>query len=190
MVFDLDSLKKGDQAAFKQLFDELFHHLWLYSWKITKDKNEGEDIALQSFAKMWEKVEDFSTVLELKKYVYVTAKNASINYLNKRRSQKKYQLHLTYSSEAEQANEIEMLTYRAALIERLYKEVENLPPQCRETFKLCYFERIPRSEVAQRLNVTIDTVNSQCQIAMKKLRGVFGKADLAFILLLIGLCDN
>jgi len=191
MQFDLDSLKKGDHAAFKQLFDELFHHVWLYSWKITNDKYESEDIALQSFAVLWEHVQNFNSVNELKKYVYVTAKNASLNYLNKLKTKQKYQAHVAASpEEVEEANAIEILTYRAALIERLYKEVENLPAQCRETFKLCYFERIPRSEVAQRLNVTIDTVNSQCQIAMKKLKAVFGKTDLAFILLLIGLCKN
>lgn len=190
MQSDLELLKRGDQAAFKQLFDDLFHHVWLYSWRITRDKNESEDIAIHSFAKFWEKVEDFTSINEVKKYIYVTAKNASINYLNKLKTQKRYQDHLTHASEVEEGNALEILTYRAALIERLYEEVENLPKQCRETFKLCYFEKIPRSEVAQRLNVTIDTVNSQCQIAMKKLKAVFGKSDLAFILLLIGLCDN
>ena len=190
MQFDLDSLKKGDQAAFKRFFDDLFHHVWLYSWRITRDKDESEDIAIQSFAKVWEKVEDFNSVNELKKYVYVTAKNASINYLHKLRAQKRYQAHLAHVPEAEEANAIEILTYRAALIERLYQEVENLPTQCKETFKLCYFEKMPRNEVAKRLNVSIDTVNSQCLIAMKKLKAVFGKTDLAFILLLIGFCDN
>ena len=192
MQFDLDLLKKGDHAAFKQLFDELFHHVWLYSWKITNDKYESEDIALQSFAVLWENVQGFNSVNELKKYVYVTAKNASLNYLKKIKTKQKYQDHLAASpGEVEEANAIEILTYRAALIERLYKEVENLPPQCRETFKLCYFERIPRSEVAQRLNVSIDTVNSQCRIALVKLKAVFGKADLALVLLLLmGLCEN
>ncbi len=190
MQIDLDSLKKGDHTAFKQLFDDLFQHVWLYSWRITKDKDESEDIAIQSFARVWEKVEDFSSLNELKKYIYVTAKNASINYLNKLKTQKRYQDHLAHTPAAEEDNIIEILTYRAALIERLYQEVENLPAQCRETFKLCYFEQIPRNEVAKRLNVTIDTVNSQCQIAMKKLKAIFGKTDLAFILLLIGLCDN
>lgn len=190
MQLDLDSLKTGDQAAFKRLFDDLFHHVWLYSWRITRDKDESEDIAIQSFARVWEKVQDFNSVNELKKYVFVTAKNASINYLHKLKTQKRYQDYLAHVPEAEEANAIEILTYRAALIERLYQEVENLPTQCRETFKLCYFEKIPRNEVAKRLNVTIDTVNSQCQIAMRKLRAVFGKTDLAFIMLLIGLCDN
>lgn len=192
MQFDLDSIKKGDQAAFKQLFDDLFPHVWLYSMRITKDKYESEDIAIQSFAKLWEKVEDFNSVNELKKYVFVIAKNASINYLNKLKTQKRYKNHLASSpEEVEEANAIEVLAYRAALIERLYEAVEELPPQCKETFKLCYFEKIPRNEVAQRMNVSIDTVNSQCQIAMKKLKAVFGKTDLAFVLLLlIGLCDN
>ncbi|OQP59116.1 hypothetical protein A3860_38775 [Niastella vici] len=192
MQFDLDALKRGDHAAFKQLFDELFHHVWLYSWRITNDKYESEDIALQSFAVLWENVQGFNSVNELKKYVYVTAKNASINYLNKQKTKQKYQHHVAASpEEVEEANAIEILTYRAALIERLYQEVENLPPQCRETIKLCYFEKVSRNEVAQRLGVSIDTVNSQCQIGMKKLKAVFGKTDLAFVLLLlIGLCEN
>ena len=191
MQFDLDSLKKGDHAAFKELFNELFHHVWLYSWKITNDKYESEDIAIQTFAKLWENVNIFSSVNELKKYAYVTAKNSSINYLNKLKAQRNYQHHLPNISEEEEPNAIEILTYRTAIIERLYEEVEKLPTQCKQTFKLCYFEKKSRSEVAQQLNVSVDTVNTQCQIALKKLKAVFGKTNLAFVLLLlIGLCDN
>jgi RNA polymerase sigma-70 factor (family 1) len=191
MQYDLDLLKKGDQAAFKELFNDLFHHVWLYSLKITNDKYESEDIAIQTFAKLWENVTIFNSVNELKKYAYVTAKNSSINYLNKLKAQRNYQHHLTNLSEVEEANAIEILTYRTALIERLYEEVEKLPTQCKQAFKLCYFEKKSRNEAARQLNVSVDTVNTQCQIALRKLKAVFGKTDLAFVLLLlIGLCDN
>jgi RNA polymerase sigma factor (sigma-70 family) len=155
---------------FKELFNELFPHVWRYSWKITKDKDEGEDIAIGSMCAAWEKINDFGTVLEFKKFVYTSARNSSINYLYKNKSKNAYNKHLTLSTDPEQAADIEFLTYQSALLERLHKEIDRLPTKCREVVRLCYLEGITRSEVAKRLGLTIDTVNSQCLIAIKKLR--------------------
>jgi RNA polymerase sigma-70 factor (ECF subfamily) len=161
------------QDEFKKLFDYLFPHVWRYSWKITKDKDEGEDIAINSMCAAWEKINDFGTIKEFTKFVYTSAKNASINYLHKSKSRNAYNRHLAYSSEQEQARDIDFFTYQSALIERLHKEIEKLPPKCRDVVRLCYLDGLPRLEAAKRLNLTIDTVNSQCLIAIKKFRTIF-----------------
>src|SRR6266513_932491 len=93
---DLGLLQKGDADEFKVLYDRLFHHVWLYAWKITKDKNEGEDIATHSFAKFWERVADFDSVSEITKFIFVTAKNSSLDFLKSIRAKKNYQNHLAY----------------------------------------------------------------------------------------------
>jgi RNA polymerase sigma factor (sigma-70 family) len=153
---------------FKNVFNELFPLLWRYSWNITKDKEESEDIALQSMANVWSSLSNFNTVLELKKYAYVTTKNASINHVTKIRSKYKYISQL--SEGVQLTEEIEMLTYKAALIERIYEKINSLPSKCRQILNLCYMEGKSRQKVAEELNISIDTVNSQCRIAINKLK--------------------
>jgi len=156
------------QTDFKTIFHELFPLLWRYSWNITKDKDESEDIALLSMVKVWDNLQNFNTVLELKKYAYVATKNESLNYLSKVRVQSKYISQLNEGIEDKDG--IEVLTYRAALIERIYDKINSLPPKCRQILNLCYLQGIPRHKVAADLNISIDTVNTQCRIAINKLK--------------------
>jgi RNA polymerase sigma-19 factor, ECF subfamily len=155
-------------AEFKIIFNELFPLLWRYSWNITKDKEESEDIAIQSMCSVWDNISNFKTVLELKKYAYVTTKNASVNSVTKLKSKYKYISQL--SEGVQYHDEIEMLTYKAALIERIYEKINSLPPKCRQILNLCYLEGKTRQKVAEELNISIDTVNSQCRIAINKLK--------------------
>jgi RNA polymerase sigma-70 factor (ECF subfamily) len=154
---------------FKNLYYEMFPLLWRYSWKITKDKDESEDIATQSLIGVWDKLSDFNSDLEVKKYAYTIAKNASINFIQKQKTKNKYITHLGQTVSYD-PNEIEIITYQAALLDRVHHEIENLPPKCKQIFKLCYIHNKSRNETAEILNLSTDTVNTQCQIALKKLR--------------------
>lgn len=174
MNHDIDALKKGDQLALKALFDDVFHHVWFYSWKITDNKYESEDIALRGFISSWEKINLFSTMKEMMKYLYVTVKNDSINYIKREKIKRRYERHVLQSEEHDVNKALESVTREVILIERLYEEVEKLPPQCKTMFKMYYLDNIPRKEIAKKLNVTIDTVNNQCRNAVIKLKAAFG----------------
>lgn len=154
---------------FESIFRGLFPLLWLYAWKITKNKEESEDIAIQAMSKVWDKVDNFNTELELKKYAYLTAKTGSINYINKQKAKNRYKRNALHT-ETEIDNSIELITYRMAVLDSISSKIEQLPPKCRQIFTLCYLHGKSRQDVAVYLNVSIDTVNSQCRIAINKLK--------------------
>ncbi len=157
--------------SFKKIFQDLFPLLWKYSWNITKDKEESEDIALKTLVTVWSNMPNFKSDLELKKFAYVATKNASINYLKKARTKNKHIAQLQEPTVSQ--DELEILTYRAALVERIHQKVCELPPRCQVIFTMCYLKDKPRHEVAKELNLSIDTVNSQCRIAINKLKSFF-----------------
>lgn len=88
--------------------------------------------------------------------------------MGKIRSKNKYISQL--SEGVQDSYEIEILTYRAALIERVYEKINSLPQKCRQIINMCYLQGMARHKVAEELNISIDTVNTQCRIAINKLK--------------------
>jgi RNA polymerase sigma-70 factor (ECF subfamily) len=58
----------------------------------------------------------------------------------------------------------------AELADRINRAIQNLPEKCREVFLLCRFEGLKYAEIADRLNISVKTVEMQISIALKKLR--------------------
>ena len=52
------------------------------------------------------------------------------------------------------------------------KAVNSLPPRCRLVFKLIKEDKLSYKEVAAILNVSVKTVDTQLNIALKKLEGI------------------
>lgn len=178
MNHDIDALKSGDQVALKALFDDIFHRAWFYSWKITGDKYESEDIALRAFVKTWEKMNDFSVMKEMIKYLYIVVQNGSLAYIRKTKIKRKYENHILHTEkDATIDDNLDAIKKEVFLMERLYEEIEKLPPQCKAMFKLYYIDKVSRKEIAQKLNVTVDTVNNQCRNAVIKLKAAFSSPE-------------
>ena len=69
--------------------------------------------------------------------------------------------------------------------ERLKVFVDSLPEKCREIFVLACIEGLKYREVAERLDVSVNTVKTQLKSAYSKLRTEFNENDLKIILLLV-----
>ena len=62
------------------------------------------------------------------------------------------------------------LMEEAELADRINKAIQKLPEKCREIFLLCRFEELKYAEIAEKLNISVKTVEMQITIALKKLR--------------------
>jgi RNA polymerase sigma-70 factor (ECF subfamily) len=182
----LEGLKNRDSAAFNLLFKLLFHQLTFFLNEILNDTDEAEDIAIQSLVKFWEKgAGRFENFFQVRKFLFKTARNSALNQLKKNKNQLKHQKILAYLSSATEEELEERYFYRLEMMQKMLKEqVDKLPEQTREAFKLVFIERIPRPEAAQRLNITPGTLNVHCANALKKLRQIFSEKELIVLLLL------
>ena len=190
----LDRLKAGDNKAFDLLYDRLYEQVCFYAEQIVKDEMEAEDIAIHSLAKFWEKgANDFESFIQVRSYIFLTARNASFDFLRKVKTQRTVHRNLVYiTTEIEEsfADLADLALYKVEMLQFLTEEIEKLPEQCRETFKLVFIEKMPRTLVAEKLNITLNTVHSHCANAKNRLRQIFSEKELIILLLLIGLCPN
>jgi RNA polymerase sigma-70 factor (family 1) len=173
---DIEELKKGNHTAFTTLFKALFHHIRFFCERIVKDDVEAEDIAIHCFSKYWERAEKFNTLNEIRAFLFVTARNASFDYLDKEKAKRNYR---QYASQTMMRQEATQFGYEAVMFEELFaqvvKEVENLPEQCKNVFKLVVFEQVSSEEVAKQLDISPGTVRMHCSVAIRKLRKVFSE---------------
>lgn len=185
------ALKARDKQAFDALYDMLYPQVRFFTEQITKDHGEAEDIAIHALAKFWEKgPDDFETILQVRKYIFTIARNAAFDFLKKIKVRKIHQRDIIYMTPATEESLVESTLYKVEMLQVLMAEIENLPEQCRETFKLVYIEKMPRLKVAEILNITAGTVNVHCANAMKKLRKIFSERELAVLLVAVGVCVN
>jgi RNA polymerase sigma-70 factor, ECF subfamily len=186
----IKGLQQKDKKAFNALFTRLFPKVLYYAEQLTKDKFEGEDIAMHSFAKVWEQSSRFNSVNEVQAYVFTVARNASFNYLRKIKAQHNYETHLANQANESEESLSEKLRFEVEMLEKLRQEIEKLPDTCREVFKLTYIKRMPRAEVAEKLNITIGTVHVHCSNALNRLRQRFSESELFLLLILLEFCKN
>ena len=188
----MQGLKQGEEKAFNLLFDLLFPRLRFFTQQITKNQLESEDISINALVKFWEKgADDFESFLQVKKWIFTSARNAAFNYLKRTHVQETYRKTLASGlSEVEEKKEEQAFYKLEMMMKALEDNVGKLPSQCGEAFRLVYLEKMPRTEVAQRLNISPGTVNVHCAEAMKKLRKIFSEKELAILFLLTVLSNN
>lgn len=183
----IEGLKAKDKKAFNALFDRLFAQVYYYTQNIINDKIEAEDITIHSFAKFWESANKYSSIKEVKNFIYKTARNACIDYLNKLKAQNNYRNYILHISKFVLDNSEERILYEGQMLEKLKQEVDKLPEQCRKVFKLVFLEKYSREEVSQRLQISMSTVHVQCANALKRLKQVLSKEEFFLLLLLCGI---
>jgi RNA polymerase sigma-70 factor (ECF subfamily) len=159
-------IAQGDERSFTEAFDSYYAGLCYYADKFIHDSDESRSLVQQVFVDLWIKRHKLVIEQSLKAYLFATVKNYSLDYLKHKLVETKYLWEATPASISSDTNLIE----EAELNARINLAIEGLPEKCREIFILCRFEELRYTEIAQKLGISIKTVEMQMGIALKKLR--------------------
>jgi RNA polymerase sigma-70 factor (ECF subfamily) len=163
----------GDEQALKLVFDEFFAPLVNFAAKITCNWEEGKDVANDAFQKLWERHANFKTKENIRAFLFITVRNSCLNYLKSEERKRKAQKEIRYTSDENTHESIEDYVHvkmsNADDLQRFNEAVEALPAQCKAVFKLICLG-YSNSEIAAKLNTSINTVEVQKNRALNKLR--------------------
>lgn len=158
-----------DDHSFEQLFKSHFKALHAYANVILKDDDDAEEIVQNMFLKFWEKRDLLNVQTSLKAYLYKCVYHDSLNFLKHQKIKTKYQdfagytmndQHLPASSKVEMTE----LEYNLSLA------LNKLPEQCRTIFQMSRFEELKYKEIAERMGLSIKTIENQMGKALRILR--------------------
>jgi len=158
-----------DSKAFESLFYLLNTPLIKFSTMYVHQKEAAEEIVSDVFVKCWMNRKGLTDVQNMDTYLFVAVKNQSLNYL------KKYShIHLVQIEDTNEVKFIKAFNPQEALekkelLFKMEQSIEALPQQCRIIFRLIKEDGIKYKEVAEILNISPRTVQTQLFRAMKKL---------------------
>ena len=165
----IQSLAKRDEASFEQVFKTHFKNLHAYACSITKEETVAEEVVQNVFVKLWERSEALSISGSVPAYLYRAVYNESLNYLKHQKVRSAYGQHVVHTMKNETEHGGKKLQLKE-LEGRLAEAMNDLPEQCRTIFQLSRFEELRYREIADRLGLSIKTVENQMGKALKILR--------------------
>lgn len=166
-------LRRGDAAAFTEIFKRYQSLLYVFAYKKIGDREEAKDLIHEMFAGVWEKRDVLHVPGDLAAYLYTVLKNRIFDiYKHKKVTQRYLDTFQTYLDAEPAAADFRVRhNDLAALIDR---EIAALPPKMRQVFELSRKTNLNRKEISELLEVSEETVKSRMYNALKILKGRLG----------------
>lgn len=161
-----------DEPMFERVFKAHFAALHAYSQAMLKESEAAEEIVQTVFLKLWEKRQDITINTSLKAYLYKAVYHESLNHLKHQKVRQRYWENRAYDMKQELSpeNSQEMEGQERELVLRIQQILDTLPEKCRQVFLLSRFEELKYKEIADRLGVSLKTVEAHMGRALKTLR--------------------
>lgn len=179
----VEEFRKGNEKALAYFFRQHYRSLCYFVSKMIQNDEEAEDIAAISFIKLWDRKDDFDTKKNVKAFLFITCRNASLNFLKhlERRNlrQEEYVKHLSDIDEFVLNQVVE-----SEFLNALNQEIEQLPEQCRKVFSMIYFEGKKTEEIAYIMDISVKTVRNHKSRAIELLHNSFLKKKVSDALML------
>ena len=179
----LQNLNKGKESALKEIYRLFFHALCAFGTRFVKNDAVVADIVQEVFIRFWQLRKNLKITDSVPGYLCKAVDHRCHNYLEHLKVKHRYEESQKWEEVMEEVSEDE--EELNIMRERLKMFVDSLPEKCREIFILACIEGLKYKQVAEKLDVSVNTVKTQLKSAYSKLRAEFNENDLEIIVLLI-----
>ncbi len=175
-------LRRDDECAFKELFDRYSKKLYYFSLRYLRNNEESEELVQTVFINLWEHRKSLRDDMPVKSYIYRSAVNYIYNQLKKRAIHAKF-----VDSELIREEIHSNPTYEKVLFNDMERSInsiiDTLPLQQKEIFLLSRYENLSHKEIAEKLDLSVRTVENQVFRALKIIRSRL-QTQIIFLILL------
>ncbi len=176
-------IRLGNQADFKVLYELFSRKIFSVSVRFGLSHEEASEVVQDVFVKVWQYRHTLDENLSVNAYLFTITKNLLIT------RQKKQAYEIAYKKYLEKQDISSLLDTENVVV---YSELEaltqsiirKLPAQQREIFLLSKTKNLSHKEIADKLNVSLRTVENQVYRATKKIKDALKKHDVIIGLLL------
>lgn len=165
----IDQIKQGSDEAFEVLFKEYFKVLAVYAKRYLNDLDIAQDIVQEVFVKFYEQRSTLMVHTSLKALLYQSVKNRCLDHIRSQQTRTTHHDNILVLSKGADVDAVDFME-QVELEEKIYRSIAELPEQCQVIFKLSRLEGKRNQEIADELNLSKRTVETQISNALKRLR--------------------
>jgi len=180
----IERLRRNDRKAYSDLFDGYFDKLFTFALNMVFREDVANDIVQEVFIAIWESDKKYNSYHGFRAFLYDSVKNRCLNYLKHQEVERRH-AEILLQEQDEEDEDYRLM--REEMYRALHQAVDELPERCRQVFKL-HLQGKRNEEIAQMLELSVETVKTQKKKAMYFLRERLGRLyDLLVILNIIDL---
>jgi len=186
-------IKNGDQKVFQAIVFKYSDPLLAFSIGFVRKREIAEEIVSDAFVTLWRQRDKILEIHDLKAYLYILVRNASISYLRKMNSRKEISLYTLeeYYTLPITGPETDEITEE--ILTQVNQAIDQLPPKCKIVFTLAKVQGMKYKEISEVLGISVKTINNHIANALvhisqslaenKKTKGIdFGRiASILFL---------
>jgi len=172
MIRDNDLIRRirqGDAGQFESLFRSSYVSLVRYAKTLIKDQDTAEEIVQDLFFRLWQDREKLNIESSLNGYLFRSVHNKCLHYVEHKRVVERHADEMSHRQSESQENPSDILHYKE-LQERVARILERLPERCGKIFFMNRFEGLKYTEIAEKLSVSVKTVEANMGKALKEFR--------------------
>ena len=184
----LAAFSQGSPLAFEHIYNRFHTNIFLVAHRYIRSEEDAKDIRSKCFIKLWEQRDklNFDTMGALFSWLRATITNSCIDYLRSIsiRESKKPEIVQRYW----QNNEMEIFEAsdkEAIILERLLKDIDRLPPKCKEVFKMRWLRDLKFREIAEELNTDVSTIKKRYARAVVLLKRNIPDSELVILFIFL-----
>jgi RNA polymerase sigma-70 factor, ECF subfamily len=166
-------VRDGDYNAFRELFTRHYRPLCTYAMRVVVVREIAEEVVSDVFVKLWKNRDQIEVHTSFEAYMYRAVRNQSLDYLKLRsyRCRERDSLDSVQwsTAHADHYTPIEEMVFNE-FYDRVEGCISELPRQCQVIFRLSREEGLRYREIAERLQISVKTVETQMGRALKVLR--------------------
>lgn len=176
----IEEVKEGIASAFDLLYEAYSHKLYIFALTILKSKEDAEEVVQNTYFKIWEKRKSIDSNHSFKSFLFTVAYNLTVDLLRERLKERKYRENVL--NKATSNYNLEEAIDFGDLLEHVEQIVKELPPRKNEIYQLSRVHHLSYSEIAEKLNISVKTVENSINFSMNFIKKRLGEGSLTILL--------
>ena len=177
-------IQKGDEKAFTIAYELYNKLIYVLSYRYLMDEERAKDVVQYVFVKLWEYQAELNIGISLKNFLFTMAKNYILNLIRNENTALEKQYEIAQQVLGYEDDLVEKLERREQM-SLFYQALAKLPEQKKRICVMKIREEMSNKEIAERLNVSINTVKTHYAEALKLLRRELLKLLMIIIILML-----
>ncbi|MGV8092525.1 MAG: RNA polymerase sigma-70 factor [Mangrovibacterium sp.] len=176
-----NSIIAGEVNALRFLHDKYYHPMCLWANKHLHNEIIAEELVSDCFIKLWERRGKIVIEKSLKSYLFLMLRNQLVSHLRKDKNKPVIETGKIPEMMDEMATEQDFYA-------NLYTAINKIPEQRRRILEMAVFDSLTYKEIAERLNISVNTVKTQIGRAYLFLKEELDPNDFVFLSILLKQC--